>query len=63
MCGCMTCGRICRSLGADPLMRSHFEPFETCYGKNANGESNRTDQGEEGRFRCLAEFVAERART
>ncbi len=44
-----------------PLMRSHFQPFEVCYGKDANGRSSRTDQGEEGRFRCFDRaFIAER---
>ena len=27
--------------------------FEKAYGKKANGTSKRTDQGEEGRFRCF----------
>ncbi|MEN8444265.1 MAG: N-6 DNA methylase [Cyanobacteria bacterium J06555_13] len=44
-----------------PLTRKHFEEFEACYGEDANGESARSDQGEEGRFRCFSrEFIAER---
>ena len=34
-----------------PLTREHFADFETAYGKDPNGGSRRTDQGEEGRFR------------
>ncbi|EKV02024.1 type I restriction-modification system methyltransferase subunit [Leptolyngbya sp. PCC 7375] len=45
----------------NPLMRKHFEDFETCYGEDANGGSPRSDQGEEGRFRCFSrEFIRER---
>ncbi|MEM9091351.1 MAG: N-6 DNA methylase [Cyanobacteria bacterium P01_F01_bin.53] len=44
-----------------PLTRKHFEEFEECYGEDANGGSTRSDQGEEGRFRCFSrEFIAER---
>ena len=44
-----------------PLTRKHFEEFEACYGEDANGRSARSDQGEEGRFRCFSrEFIAER---
>lgn len=34
-----------------PLTPAHFEEFEKCYGKDPNGQSKRTDLGEEGRFR------------
>ncbi|MFG6104503.1 N-6 DNA methylase [Leptothoe sp. EHU-05/26/07-4] len=45
----------------NPLTRKHFEEFETCYGEDANGGSSRSDQGEEGRFRCFSrEFIQER---
>ncbi len=44
-----------------PLTRAHFKPFEACYGEDANGESDRTDQGEKGRFRCFDRaFIAQR---
>ncbi|MGB7249052.1 MAG: N-6 DNA methylase [Phormidesmis sp.] len=44
-----------------PLTRAHFKPFEACYGEDANGESDRTDQGEKGRFRCFERaFIAQR---
>ena len=36
-----------------PLTSKYFEEFETCYGKNPNGNSKRLDQGEGGRFRCF----------
>ena len=29
----------------------NFEEFEKCYGKDPNGQSKRTDLGDEGRFR------------
>ncbi|MBT9316111.1 class I SAM-dependent DNA methyltransferase [Leptothoe spongobia] len=45
----------------NPLTRKHFEEFETCYGEDANGGSPRSNQGEEGRFRCFSrEFIKER---
>ncbi|MEM1251613.1 MAG: N-6 DNA methylase [Cyanobacteria bacterium P01_H01_bin.21] len=45
----------------NPLTRKHFEEFETCYGDETNGGSPRSDQGEEGRFRCFGrEFIQER---
>ena len=45
-----------------PLTRKHFEKFEKSYGKKPNGNSRRTDQGEEGRFRCFSrEFIKERS--
>ncbi len=34
-----------------PLAAQHFAEFEKCYGKDANGQSRRTDLGETGRFR------------
>lgn len=34
-----------------PLNDKHFEEFDQCYGKDANGQSRRKDQGEAGRFR------------
>src|SRR6266496_3992971 len=36
-----------------PLTAKHFEEFEKCYGTDVNGNSNRKDQGEMGRFRCF----------
>lgn len=36
-----------------PLTREYFAEFEKCFGKKADGTSKRTDQGEEGRFRCF----------
>jgi len=37
-----------------PLTREHFSEFENCFGSDAYGQSERTDQGEEGRFRCFS---------
>lgn len=34
-----------------PLIPKHFEEFEKCYGSNPNGQSERKDLGENGRFR------------
>lgn len=34
-----------------PLTRAHFAEFEAAFGEDANGNSPRTDQGENGRFR------------
>lgn len=34
-----------------PLTPKHFDEFEKSYGKDPNGQSKRTDSGEEGRFR------------
>ena len=34
-----------------PLIAQHFADFEAAYGKDANGLSKRTDDGETGRFR------------
>jgi type I restriction enzyme M protein len=36
-----------------PLTSKYFEEFEQCYGSDPNGNSNRTDKGETGRFRCF----------
>jgi type I restriction enzyme M protein len=36
-----------------PLTHDHFVEFEKVYGKKSDGTSKRTDQGEEGRFRCF----------
>ncbi|MEW4454578.1 N-6 DNA methylase [Bremerella sp. JC817] len=44
-----------------PLTHAHFVEFEKCYGKKPDGTSKRTDQGEEGRFRCFTrEQIAKR---
>ncbi|GFM33721.1 type I restriction-modification system subunit M [Desulfovibrio subterraneus] len=44
-----------------PLTRAHFAEFEACYGDDPNGNAQRVDQGEEGRFRCFTrEDVAKR---
>lgn len=37
-----------------PFTRDHFIEFEKAYGDRPNGNSKRTDQGEEGRFRCFS---------
>lgn len=37
-----------------PLTHGHFTEFEKCFGKKPDGTSKRTDQGEEGRFRCYS---------
>jgi type I restriction enzyme M protein len=34
-----------------PIAAEHFAEFEAAYGADPNGQSARTDQGEEGRFR------------
>lgn len=34
-----------------PLSQEHFLEFEKCYGKDPNGHDERTDTGEDGRFR------------
>lgn len=36
-----------------PLTREHFSEFEACFGRDPYGQSERTDQGEEGRFRVF----------
>lgn len=36
-----------------PLIHDHFIEFEKAFGKKSDGTSKRTDQGEEGRFRCF----------
>ncbi len=44
-----------------PLMRSHFQEFELAYGDDPNGNSQRVDQGELGRWRCFTrEAIAKR---
>jgi len=44
-----------------PFTRAYFAEFEQCYGADANGGSERVDQGEGGRFRCFDRaFVAQR---
>ena len=44
-----------------PFTREQLAEFERTYGKKADGRSKRTDQGEEGRFRCFTrEAVADR---
>jgi type I restriction enzyme M protein len=37
-----------------PLTRAHFRDFETAFGDDANGNSERTDQGEVGQFRSFS---------
>jgi type I restriction enzyme M protein len=37
-----------------PLTAAMFTEFETCYGKDPNGQSKRKDMGEAGRFRQFA---------
>jgi len=36
-----------------PLTVKHFAPFEAAYGDHSDGTTKRTDEGEEGRFRCF----------
>lgn len=36
-----------------PLMRAHFQEFERAFGDDPYGKAKRTDEGEEGRFRCF----------
>ncbi|MGB0564483.1 MAG: N-6 DNA methylase, partial [Spirulinaceae cyanobacterium] len=44
-----------------PLTAEHFQEFEQFYGSDPNGGSDRTDQGEEGRWRCFSrEAIAKR---
>lgn len=44
-----------------PLTFEHFADFIACYGDEANGTAPRTDQGEEGRWRCFSrEFITQR---
>ncbi len=38
----------------NPLNRSHFTEFESLYGTDANGLSEREDGGEESRWRCFS---------
>jgi type I restriction enzyme M protein len=43
------------------LTEAHFAEFESAFGDDPLGASNRTDQGETGRFRCFSrEHIAER---
>ncbi|HUG69960.1 MAG TPA: N-6 DNA methylase [Pirellulaceae bacterium] len=45
-----------------PLTHSHFVEFEKAFGKKLDGTSKRTDQGEDGRFRCFnREVIAKRS--
>ena len=37
-----------------PLTHEHFAGFETCYGSQGDGTSERVNQGEQGRFRCFS---------
>ncbi|PND37379.1 SAM-dependent methyltransferase [Paucibacter aquatile] len=42
-----------------PLTRTHFAEFEATFGEDANGKSERHDQGEAGRFRRFSrEWIA-----
>ena len=44
-----------------PLTPRHFQDFIAAYGDDQNGQSQRVDQGEDGRFRCFArEEIAKR---
>lgn len=44
-----------------PLTHQHFKEFEGCYGDDCNGNSQRIDLGDEGRFRCFSrEDIAKR---
>lgn len=44
-----------------PLTRAHFSDFEAAFGADPNGLSERTDQGEAGRFRRFTrEWIRER---
>jgi type I restriction enzyme M protein len=44
-----------------PLTRGHFQPFESVYGDDPNGNSPRVDEGELGRWRCFTrEDIAKR---
>ncbi|NCG17888.1 MAG: N-6 DNA methylase [Rhodobacterales bacterium] len=44
-----------------PFTRKHLQPFVDAYGTDPNGGSPRTDEGEEGRFRCYSrEDIAKR---
>lgn len=36
------------------LTREHFAKFEAAFGDDPHGRAERTDQGEEGRFRCFS---------
>lgn len=44
-----------------PIEPHHFEHFVAVYGHDPNGLSNRTDEGETGRFRCFSrDAIAQR---
>ncbi|XQA63987.1 N-6 DNA methylase [Xanthomonas sacchari] len=44
-----------------PFGPAHLKPFEEAYGTDPNGASPRTDEGEQGRFRCFTRAqIAER---
>lgn len=44
-----------------PFGPTHLKPFEEAYGSDPNGASPRTDEGEQGRFRCFTRAqIAER---
>jgi len=44
-----------------PFGETHLKPFEDAYDTDPNGNSQRTDEGEQGRFRCFTrEQIAER---
>ena len=45
-----------------PFGASHLKPFEDAYGEDPNGRSPRTDEGEQGRFRCFSRDADHRAR-
>ncbi len=45
-----------------PLTVEHFNEFQAAYGEDPFGKAQRTDQGEEGRFRCFTrEDIAKRS--
>lgn len=35
------------------ITKQHFQDFQTAYGDDPNGSSQRTDQGESGRLGCF----------
>lgn len=39
---------------SNPLTRAHFAGFETAFGSDPYGKSERQDEGEQGRFRCFS---------
>ncbi len=40
-----------------PFTRTSLQPFVDVFGEQANGRGKRTDEGEEGRFRCFSRAV------